>query len=248
MSKPILTEKSCNKCGEIFQNTLEYFRVGGPGKVGATCRKCHAATKKAWRKNNPDKVAAEKKRSHERHRETDNARVMRWVDANRDRKHEQDRQYRLDHLEERRAYELQWQRDNPEKVRARVRTYERRNPHIRAVIHQNRRARENALPATLTHQDWKRALEYFEYRCAVCGRPNGLWHKLAQDHWIPVSDVNCPGTVPANIIPLCHGDGGCNNSKSNTDPLEWLTRRFGEAKAKKVYRRIQDYFEWLKNS
>lgn len=128
MSKPILTEKPCNKCGEIFPNTLEYFRVGRPGKTGATCRKCHCAVKKNWRQNNPDKVAAEKKRSHERHRETDNARVKRWADENRDYKREQDRQYRLDHLEERRAYEAQWQRDNPDKVKARNQRWVERHP------------------------------------------------------------------------------------------------------------------------
>src|SRR5512141_2961524 len=88
--------------------------------------------------------------------------------------------------------------------------------------------RKRKLPDTFTDQDWQRALEYWDYKCAVCGRPRGLWHTLAADHWIPLSDPECPGTIPTYIVPLCHGEGGCNNSKRSRSPQAWLEAKLGE--------------------
>jgi len=44
------------------------------------------------------------------------------------------------------------------------------------------------------------------------------------------------------MIPLCHGLGGCNNSKSDKDPEPWLTKRFGKRKAAVILKRIHAYF------
>src|SRR5260221_119478 len=71
--------------------------------------------------------------------------------------------------------------------------------------------RKRELPNVFTSQDWRNALEYWGHRCAVCERPRGLWHTLSQDHWIPLSSPDCPGTDPTNILPLCCGTDGCNN-------------------------------------
>lgn len=69
------------------------------------------------------------------------------------------------------------------------------------------------------------------------------------DHWIPLSSPECPGTVPCNIIPLCHSKAGgslcCNNVKGNRDPTVWLEEEFGLKKAKRVIKRINDYFASL---
>lgn len=112
-----------------------------------------------------------------------------------------------------------------------------------------RRATRKALPDTFTNNDWQHALNYFNGCCAVCGRPVGLWHTVAADHWIPITDPECPGTVASNIIPLCHsqkdGEGGCNNSKSKRNAEQWLTGKFGERKAKQILARINQYFEWV---
>lgn len=122
--------------------------------------------------------------------------------------------------------------------------YRKRHPDRVKVRWHNRRARKKALPDGLTPDEWVFALEYFEYRCAVCGRPAGFWHTLAQDHWIPIMserDDN-PGTVATNIIPLCHGNDGCNNSKHNHEPTEWLVSVYGKRKANRIIRRIEEYF------
>ncbi len=111
-------------------------------------------------------------------------------------------------------------------------------------------ARIRELPKTLSATEWQHALNYFNGYCAACGRTSidsGGSHKISIDHWIPLSykgDDN-PGTVAANIVPLCHGWNGCNNRKYNTMPDEWLEREFGKRKAKKIAARIQSYFDSL---
>lgn len=123
------------------------------------------------------------------------------------------------------------------------------NPTKGEIKNQKRRARELSLPNAFSPSDWNHALVYFNGVCAVCGRPPGLWHTLSVDHWIPLSDVeHCLGTVPANIVPLCHGIDGCNNSKGDSNPIEWLNRRFGPRKAKRILKRIQAYFDSLKDT
>lgn len=93
--------------------------------------------------------------------------------------------------------------------------------------------------------------EYFDGCCAICGRLPSFWHILAQEHWIPITDprLDNPGTVVGNMLPMCHsrkdGENGCNNSKSNKDPIVWLVEKFGKRKARRILERIEAYFEWV---
>jgi uncharacterized Zn ribbon protein len=105
--------------------------------------------------------------------------------------------------------------------------------------------RKQNLPRTFSAQDWNRALDYWGDKCAICERPRGLWHTLAQDHWIPLTHPDCPGTVPTNILPLCHGEDGCNNSKGKKDPEAWLVAKLGRRRANRKLREIADYFNWI---
>lgn len=109
------------------------------------------------------------------------------------------------------------------------------------------RARRKALPNTYTADDWAQALDYWDNTCAVCGRPPGLWHTLSQDHWLPLSHPDCPGTVAMNMLPLCYGADGCNNSKGKKEPHKWLIERLGKRKAKKKLAEIEAYFAWVKD-
>jgi hypothetical protein len=107
--------------------------------------------------------------------------------------------------------------------------------------------RKRRLPDTFTEQDWQRALDYWDHKCAVCGRPRGLWHTLAADHWVPLTSPECPGTVPTNIIPLCHGEGGCNNSKGKKMPDAWLKQKLGPKQASQKQLEIDTYIVWIKD-
>jgi hypothetical protein len=112
----------------------------------------------------------------------------------------------------------------------------------------NARARANNLQASLTEADWEFALDYFHHACAVCGRQlTDLFGDTvaALDHWIPINDSSPdnPGTVATNIVPLCHGFNGCNNSKCDRDAEQWLIERFGKVKAKRISARVNAYFD-----
>lgn len=126
------------------------------------------------------------------------------------------------------------------------RDYNDRNREQARLFVSKRRARKRSLPDTLTKEEWQRALDYFSGRCAICGRPAGFWHTIAADHWIPFAHPDCTGTIATNIVPMCHGNGGCNNSKNDHDALIWLHKTYGKKKGDSIYQRIMDYFQWVK--
>lgn len=103
-----------------------------------------------------------------------------------------------------------------------------------------RRARKKAVVATFTRQNWEHCLGYWGNCCAYCGRPAGLWHFIAQDHFIALAKGG--NYTPDNILPACHGIDGCNNAKRDHDPREWLEQRFGKLKAERIFTRIMNYF------
>jgi 5-methylcytosine-specific restriction endonuclease McrA len=111
---------------------------------------------------------------------------------------------------------------------------------------QRRRARKLSLPDTLTLTDWNNALDFFGHTCAVCGRSATADILLAQDHWIPLSKGG--GTSADNIVPLCHGVGGCNNRKASHHPVKWLSRDFEQEQVIVILERIQLYFDWVKSN
>jgi hypothetical protein len=135
-----------------------------------------------------------------------------------------------------------------EKRRADSRDWKRRNRHKTRLewhIYQSRKAE---LPANFKPIDWQRALNYFNGCCAVCDRQlNDLLgdYPAQADHWIPMSNPDCPGTVPTNIVPLCGQRGGCNQLKGTKHPREWLIERYGKRRALQILDRIDTYFRSL---
>jgi len=108
---------------------------------------------------------------------------------------------------------------------------------LKRLNKQHRRARERQLPGTFNAQHLDCMLQYWGYACAICGNQEGFAWTLALDYWIPLDALHCPGTLPTNILPFCHGEGGCNNSKGSKDPVAWLLARWGKRKA---HRKLQD--------
>ena len=136
---------------------------------------------------------------------------------------------------------------NPEKVRERKRVYRAANPEKVRVNKQRRRARKANLPNTLTTAEWYYAIDYFHGCCAVCRRQLKNLDKTRRgsaDHWIPLTKGG--GTTADNIVPLCHGEDGCNNRKHNALPEAWLVLKFGKRKARVILKRILEYFELVK--
>ena len=229
--------KQCTKCGQ-WKDTECFYK----GK--AQCKKCYREYKREYYKQNKDIIREYYKQNKDTIREY----KCGYYKQNKDTI----REYREQNKDTIREYKREYYEQNKDTLRERNREYMKtpQGRRVNRIASNNRRARKLSLPDTLTSEQWQYALNYFGGRCAICDRQlNDIFGEFtaAADHWIPLSyegDDN-PGTVAGNIIPLCHGVGGCNNSKSNTMPDEWLERQFGKRKAKQIAAKIQDYFDSL---
>lgn len=178
---------------------------------------------KKWRKNNPEKVKAGKKRDYEKHKPKRLATMKR-----------------------------NYAKNKPAIV-ARARDWKKAHPETVNLGTHKRLARIKGLPFQFNNNDWQRCLNYWDNRCAICGREVSDTHLLAKDHWIPMFDKrpDNPGTVPTNIIPVCHGRkaakcSGCNENKWKFDPEQWIHSQYPPSEAATIIKRILDYFEWIK--
>lgn len=229
-------QKRCTQCLQWFQNTATHYPTKKP-----RCRECLKQELQKWREANKDHIAQYQREQRVNQTEEQREHVRELSRANRQR----NRQYILQRERIwRAAHPEVWQRyrlANSERLKIAIRQWRQKNRHLCRLTDSRRRARERALPDTLTIDQWADCLDYWQHRCAICGRPPGLWHTIAQDHWIPLTDPRCPGTVACNIIPLCHGQNGCNNSKGMKEPHMWLERRTGKRKARAKIREIEAY-------
>lgn len=262
------TLKTCTQCGQSKPATPEYFTRTKSTKDGlhTQCKECKQkndrarwaenadelnakrresyperadnrnAYHKEWRAKNQEGQRAKKKAAYWADPEADKARSRAWRDANKEYRAKKASEYAKANREKIQAKQRKWEAENRERLN------EQRRPK-RRINQNNREARKLSLPNTFTEADWQTCLDYFGGACAVCGRAPGLFYSLAMDHWVPLSNPDCPGTVVENIVPLCHGWGGCNNSKHSKDANAWLTEKFGKEKAKAVMKKIRAYFK-----
>lgn len=248
MSNDTIALKRCTKCGEEKPATTEYFNRHKRNKCGlrAECNLC----RRKYRQLNK---AAETNRSRkytQAHREKVAEYQHNYYLQNKERLVEYYREYyekNKNHLIIR-ARRYYWQHHSA--CRDRRRKYHQTHLHFARTAGYLRRKRMRLLPNTFTGHEWQRCLEYFNGCCAVCGkqlRDLFATHKPSADHWIPLVSAECPGTVAGNIVPLCHGQKGCNNRKHHKLPEQWLTETYGKRKAAEILRRITAYFEWVKN-
>jgi hypothetical protein len=224
--------------GPELPATTEYFYACSIVKCGLSgrCRKCLAEKSRLTAAANREKTRASAARYRANNRDKIREKDARHYAANRDRISARKSRYHREHPEKNHDRAVRYYAQHPEK--------------LRAIVHR-RRARQRNLPAARVSE--KRARKYFNDCCAVCGRQRGLWHTIAMDHWIAIGDPrpDNPGHVPTNVVPLCHskkganGQGSCNNSKGNKDPIAWLIEQFGKRKAKEIAKRIQSYFDSL---
>lgn len=233
-SRNVNGSRYCTGCEQWLPADLEHFYTNRIGSDGLTtkCKDCLNAQVSSYASANKEKLKIANREWQKKNPKRVSESSMKWQRANREKVKIANRE---------------WVAKNKDHIKERTKKYMQANPEKYVVNEHKRRARKSALPATFTADDWQCALDYFNGSCAVCGRQlNDLFgtHKAAQDHWIPL--IKGGGYVPENMIPLCHGQDGCNNSKHARDPIEWLTERYGTRKAKQILKRVNDYFEWVK--
>lgn len=135
------------------------------------------------------------------------------------------REYARERQRKRRADPIERQKVLEEKRRYNQSKKGREWKRIRSVIdNHKRRQRKIAGWYCWTPAAWERCQQEWNYRCAYCGAEG----TLLQDHFIPLSHPDCPGTVPGNMVPAC---SKCNLAKGSLHPAEWI-------QDKQVYARI----------
>jgi len=246
----LTTTKRCTKCGET--KPRDQFNRQKDKKDGL-CSHCKACKREHRQEN------AEQNREYNRKYYRENSEQLReyareYQQAHAGKRHEYNREYWQQNAErlseQKREYYQRnierirkYRQDNADRIREQARRY-RQTPGGKAAntaTSQRRRARKRSLPNTFSSADWQHAVEYFGGCCAICGRPPGLWHTLAADHWIPISRGG--PTAPDNIVPTCHGVNGCNNVRRNKLPAEWLIEKFGTRKGRAILKRIEAFLD-----
>jgi len=86
-----------------------------------------------------------------------------------------------------------------------------------------------------TYEMWMKAKEAWNNSCCYCGAKQSL----EQDHFVPLSSPECPGTIPSNMVPACVS---CSRSKGALMPQDWLSER------QEVYARIVAHLSTVDSS
>jgi hypothetical protein len=194
------------------------------------------------REKNPELARARTAAYYQLHRDEECAKARARYEEIREAENARSRQYYAEHAEELAAKKRAYRSEHPEEMAARTAQYQQEHPEAIRLYSARRRARKLALPDTFTAAERQFMLDYWHHACAVCGNQEGFFWTLADDHWVCITSPVCPGTVAENMIPLCHGRGGCNNSKHDADPQDWLISRVGPVKAKRILKAITTYF------
>lgn len=190
-----------------------------------------AKINKEYRQRNSEKISSKKKQRHAENPNINNKRCIESYYKN---------------IEHRKLQANKYYHSTKERLRERrnflAKGYRKKRIESHRIKQSNRRAKKRNLPNTFNIHHRKFMLHYWDNACAVCRRKPKEGLILSDDHWIPIKSDHCPGTVPKNMLPLCHGVTGCNNSKSNKNPHLWLLRNFGEAQTIEIEKSISLYF------
>lgn len=217
--------KRCTKCKEEKPATAEFFYRQKRGKFGfqSRCKSCSAlygqtdeAREKERLRQRERRLIPEVKQREKEYKQTPKYKA--WNREYQSRSEVKEAKKKSRQKPEQKAKRLNSERkrlQRPE-VRERKRERERANyqsPEYRykhRLKESRRRARLRSLPDNFTAIDEQRMMDYWDYKCCVCSRPPGLWHIIAVDHWIPLTDPrpDNPGTVPWNMLPMCHSEIG----------------------------------------
>lgn len=261
--------KECTRC-KVLKELDEFGNdQSTKDKKKYYCKICVKELKLDWQKNNPDKhkegAKRRNKRYYEKYPEQRKESNKKWGEKNPDKLREKTKRYRLNHPDRiiesalkgkiKKAIQSKVYREkNKEKLRAIGREYYKNNreklleqskayyktekgKHTSFMNQMKRNKRSKSLPHKYTFDDWQRCKNYFIECCSVCSNQVEL-HK---DHWIAISNPDCPGTITTNIVPLCKS---CNSSKNNIKAETWLQRNYPET-YQEILDKIYKYFGTL---
>lgn len=213
------TQKVCLRCGGVYlakRSNQKYCPLCGPivqkeqikGWIAIHPERQRFLCKR-WAREHPELIVAYSVKHYEEHKEEINARSKSWKIANPEKvkvsQKKQNAKYYANNREECIAQALAWAKANPGKI---------------AIKAEKRRAEQLGNTQTdrlLTATEWTETKEYFDHRCAYCGRQ---LEKLTIDHIVPLSRGG--EHTKENVVPACRH---CNSSKHNSSLLVYLLRR-----------------------
>ena len=131
--------------------------------------------------------------------------------------------YYAEHREDKLEYGKVYYLKNKESINLKNRIYRSENRELCNILGMRYRSKKKQLPSTLTAEQWNKAKNHFNNRCAYC---NGEL-PLTREHFLP---VNKDGEFTHNnIIPACKS---CNSSKQDSDFFTWYPKQIFYSKSR----------------
>jgi hypothetical protein len=218
--------KRCVICGDEFE-------AKGNGKTcSPICSTQNDVECRARRYQNNKEIIAQQNRQY--YQDNKDTIVHQKIRYRRDNK-EGIAQYYQDNKDSIARKMAQYYQNNREAVLKRKAQYMKTDEGRASAKRNWNKRRKNAQSVinNLTLQQERFMLFYFNNACVICDASHE--HK---DHWVPISKGG--GYTVTNVVPMC---ASCNCSKNATMPGVWLRRKFSEHKARKIEKRIQEYFD-----
>ena len=244
----ITNTKICPTCGIEKPATTEYFmrRPSIPSGFKSRCKACEkeyrqenkermADYQKQYRTNNKDRLAKTSKLYREKNKERiAESKKQYYEQCYRERNLEYQKKYREINREKLNEYDRhrnKYQAGRAESTASAIKRWQKNNTGKTRIFGQRRRAKQKKVLSTLTEWQWEQAKEYFNQKCAYCGKKR----KLHQEHFIPLASQG-EYTV-SNILPSCQK---CNSRKSTKDFFEWYPRQpfYSATREKKILKHL----------
>ena len=235
--------KVCRLCQGSFPATTDFFHRRGDNALRSECKQCACDLKRIHYEVHGDDQKNQKKEHYRLNIDFYRAKSKAWRNNNKAYVRSKNVAYYKINKDKLNAENLLWRNSHKKHTYEYQKEWRKKNPGKNRLYHLKRKMRQRSLPYDFTLDDWLYALNYWKHSCAICGKENGFWQRLAADHWIPLSAAHCPGTVPWNIVPLCDGIDACNSQKHNTLPSIWLLKKLGKGRAQRKQREIERYLE-----
>jgi hypothetical protein len=121
-------------------------------------------------------------------------------------------EYRVAKREKIAGWQREWRKQRTDFLRA----YRSKKKDNHKIHDQARCARKRGLPATLTKEQWEMTKDYFDNKCAYCGKEG----KLDQEHFIALT--NGGEYTHNNIVPAYRS---CNVRKARLSFFEWYPQQ-----------------------
>lgn len=198
--------KSCCRCGSVYEDSLEFFRKTKAGNVSRICRPCDRAENKRQKQNESQEASkARGKRYRERHAEELKESKKKYRDENKEKEALRAKLYRQNHKEQRKVAKKRYYTKHPDKKLEKSK-----------LSKHKREAKQKLLPFSFSSKEWDACKCSFNNKCCYCGKDE----ELQQDHFIPLAKNG--EYTKNNIVPACPS---CNISKSDKDFFEWYPQQ-----------------------